>query len=123
MTSLPMHGVTWAGAIAILIFTGCVFHDVRTQQAKIETFCRIDGVVSAGEATNPVLVGLVRHNGGALDDKKNWGLVDHFVLDSRAAGGFALLRVPTALSHSWISTPTASTNRGNRSCRSTRTNS
>ncbi len=82
MTALPMHGVFWAGAIAILIFTGCVFHDVRTQQAKIETFCRIDGVVRAGEAKNPVLVGLVRHNGGALDDKKNWGLVDHFVLDA-----------------------------------------
>ena len=73
---------SWIWVIGVFVLAGCVFHDVRTQQAKLETFCRIDGVVSAGEATNPVLVGLVRHNGGALDDKKNWSLVDHFVLDS-----------------------------------------
>ena len=72
----------WTSAVALLVLTGCVFHDVRTQQSKLERFCRIDGVVSAGEATNPLLVGLVRHNGGALDDKNNWTLVDHFVLDS-----------------------------------------
>ena len=64
------------------MLTGCVFQDVRTQQSKMETFCRIDGVVSAGEGTNPVLVGVVRHNGGAFDDRNNWSLVEHFVLES-----------------------------------------
>ena len=64
------------------MLTGCVFQDVRTQQSKMETFCRIDGVVSAGEGTNPVLVGVVRHNGGAFDDRNNWSLVEHVVLES-----------------------------------------
>jgi hypothetical protein len=48
----------------------------------METFCRIDGSVSAGQATNPVLVGLVRHDGGDLENRANWSLVDHFVLES-----------------------------------------
>ena len=42
----------------------------------------LDGSVSAGQATNPVLVGLVRHDGGDLENRANWSLVDHFVLES-----------------------------------------
>ena len=68
---------------ALLALTGCVFQEVRTQQSKMETFCRIEGSVSARQETpSPLLVGLVRHNGGSLDDRKNWSLVDHFVLES-----------------------------------------
>jgi pimeloyl-ACP methyl ester carboxylesterase len=66
----------------MLMLTACVFHDVRTQQSKMETFCRISGSVSARQdPPSPLLVGLVRHKGGALEDTKNWHLVDHFVLD------------------------------------------
>lgn len=73
----------WIGIVVIFHLTGCLFQDVRTQQAKLETFCKIDGSVSTGLATpSPLLVGLVRHNGGALDDRHNWSLVDHFVLES-----------------------------------------
>jgi len=82
MKAQPMQRISWAGAVAMLICTGCVFQDVRTQQSKMETFCRIDGSVSAGQATNPVLVGLVRHDGGDLENRANWSLVDHFVLES-----------------------------------------
>ncbi len=70
-------------AVAMLILTGCVFQEVRTQQSKMETFCRIDGSVSARQETpSPLLVGLVRHNGGVLEDQANWSLIDHFVLES-----------------------------------------
>ena len=82
MKAQPMQIISWVGAVAMLICTGCVFQDVRTQQSKMETFCRIDGSVSADQATNPVLVGLVRHNGGDLENRANWSLVDHFVMES-----------------------------------------
>jgi pimeloyl-ACP methyl ester carboxylesterase len=73
----------WRGAVAILMLGGCVFQDVRVQQTKMETFCRIGGSVSAPqEAPSPLMVGLIRHNEGALDDPEKWDLVDHFVLDS-----------------------------------------
>ena len=69
--------------VAAVIATGCVFQDVRVQQSKLETFCKIDGSVSAAQETSsPLLVGLVRHDGGVLDDSRNWSLVDHFVLDA-----------------------------------------
>jgi pimeloyl-ACP methyl ester carboxylesterase len=71
----------WFGSV--LIMTGCVFQDVRTQQAKLETFCKIDGTVATEhDHAGPVLVGLLRHTGGALDDLQNWNLADHFVLES-----------------------------------------
>ena len=67
----------------MFVLAGCVFQDVRTQQSKMETFCRIGGSVSARQETpSPLLVGLVRHNGGALEDTQNWSLVDHFVLEA-----------------------------------------
>ena len=73
--------VAWI--VAPLMLTGCVFQDVRTQQSKMEAFCRIEGLVSAQQETpSPLLVGLVRHNGGDLDAPKNWSLVDHFVRES-----------------------------------------
>ena len=83
MNVLPMPGISWACVVAVLLFTGCVFQEVRTQQARLEKFCKIDGSVSAEQQTpSPLLVGLVRHTGGALDDPKNWSLVDHFILES-----------------------------------------
>jgi pimeloyl-ACP methyl ester carboxylesterase len=75
--------LTWLWLLAVWVSVGCVFQDVRTQQSKMETFCRIEGFVSALQDTSsPLLVGLVRHNGGVFDDPKNWSLVDHFVRDS-----------------------------------------
>ena len=73
----------WIWAVAMLLMTGCVFQEVRTQQSKLAAFCRIDGSVSARQETpSPLLVGLVRHNGGVLEDQQNWSLIDHFVLES-----------------------------------------
>ena len=71
------------GAIALLLLTGCVFRDVREQQAKIDVFCFIGGTVATEqESTRPIVVGLVRHTGGAVEEVRNWVLADHFVLES-----------------------------------------
>src|SRR6476661_8450952 len=35
MKAQPMQRISWAGAVAMLICTGCVFQDVRTQQSKM----------------------------------------------------------------------------------------
>jgi pimeloyl-ACP methyl ester carboxylesterase len=73
----------WMWTVALLLLTGCVFQEVRTQQTKMTALCRIDGSVSARQETpSPLLVGLVRHNGGILEDQENWSLIDHFVLES-----------------------------------------
>ncbi|HET7910198.1 MAG TPA: alpha/beta fold hydrolase [Nitrospira sp.] len=79
----PQDVLSRFALVAAVIATGCVFQDVRVQQSKLETFCKIDGSVSAAQETSsPLLVGLVRHDGGVLDDSRNWSLVDHFVLDA-----------------------------------------
>jgi pimeloyl-ACP methyl ester carboxylesterase len=79
------HGICSLGFWFVIVFIlpGCVFQDVRSQQAKLEMFCKIDGSVTT-EHDHPghVLVGLIRHTGGALDDLHNWNLADHFVLES-----------------------------------------
>jgi pimeloyl-ACP methyl ester carboxylesterase len=83
VNALPMERFSWTVAIAVLLFGGCVFQEVRTQQSHMETYCRISGSVSAGlERQSLLLVGLVGHTGGALDDPRNWSLIDHFVLES-----------------------------------------
>src|SRR5689334_7248247 len=83
MKRLSIARGVWPVAISILMLTGCVFRDVRTQQEKMETYCRISGTVTATQSpAAPLLVGLVRHNGGISDDPQNWSLVDHFVLES-----------------------------------------
>lgn len=70
-------------AAAMLVLRGCFFQNVRTQQSKMEMFCKIAGSVSTEhETTSPMPVGLVRHSGGALDERQNWSLADHFVLES-----------------------------------------
>ncbi|MDF2458762.1 MAG: hypothetical protein K0S79_1178 [Nitrospira sp.] len=75
--------LSWLSVVGIFSLTGCVFHDVRTQQSKMETFCRIGGsVTTEHDQARPILVGLVRHAGGALEEPQNWHLVDHFVLES-----------------------------------------
>ena len=71
------------GAIALLLLTGCVFRDVREQQAKMDVFCLIGGsVTTEQESTRPIVVGLMRHAGGAIEEVRNWSLADHFVLET-----------------------------------------
>src|SRR4051812_21889085 len=69
--------------LVFLMLTGCVFKDVRQQQAKMDAVCLIGGTVTTEHPnTKPILVGLVRHTGGALEMVENWVLADHFVLES-----------------------------------------
>jgi hypothetical protein len=50
-----------AFSAALLLLTGCLFQDVRSQQLKMETFCRIGGAVTTEQDhARPILVGLVR---------------------------------------------------------------
>jgi pimeloyl-ACP methyl ester carboxylesterase len=78
-------------SVAVLTLSSCVFKDVREQQAEIDSFCAIAGTVTTERpSTNPLIVGLVRHTGGGLEDTKNWALTDHFISES---GGRWLFRV------------------------------
>jgi hypothetical protein len=75
------HLTIWV--VASLFLTGCVFRDVREQQKEADAYCLIGGTVATErDSLNPVLVGLIRHTGGELDQPQNWALVDHFVLES-----------------------------------------
>jgi pimeloyl-ACP methyl ester carboxylesterase len=56
---------------------------VREQQKQADAYCLIGGTVATEhDSLNPLLVGLIRHTGGELDQLLNWALVDHFVLES-----------------------------------------
>ena len=50
-----------AYGVAFLLLTGCRFQDVRSQQSKMETYCRIGGsVTTEQDHARAILVGLVR---------------------------------------------------------------
>jgi len=81
------------GVVFSLILTGCVFRDVREQQKRADAYCVFGGTVATEyDSPNPLLVGLVRHTGGELEELRNWALVDHFVLES--AGRWMFHAVP-----------------------------
>ncbi len=75
----------------ILIFTGlalapllagCDLLAVREQQQKSEVFCLLRGDVKPEKPEEgDLVVVLLRHKGGAVTAKENWGLVDHFLLE------------------------------------------
>lgn len=62
--------------------TGCDLLAVKGQQQKIAGYCHIYGTVNP-EIDNgkKLIVALFKFNGGAIDDRGNWGIVDHFVND------------------------------------------
>src|SRR5262245_30941411 len=87
-----------AGSIAFLVLSGCVFKDVRQQQAEMDTTCSYSGSVrTEGESKNPLVVGLARHISGDLDNPKNWELADHFVTDFGGSWYFRVGRATYAL--------------------------
>jgi pimeloyl-ACP methyl ester carboxylesterase len=66
-----------------LLAGGCVFRDVREQQALIDENCVIEGrAASAGTGANPIVVVLARRTGA------QWRIVDHFVLERPGRWGF-----------------------------------
>ena len=61
---------------------GCMFRDVREQQARIAAFCQFEGEVAA-ERTEaaPLVVMLLRESAKDAASGEPWELADHYVLD------------------------------------------
>ncbi|HEX9184357.1 MAG TPA: hypothetical protein VF876_13975, partial [Burkholderiales bacterium] len=73
---------------------GCMFRDVKEQQAIIATFCVLEGEVSAERRdAAPLVVVLVWQAGADPRRRESWQVADHFVLEGagrwrfRAAAG------------------------------------
>lgn len=61
---------------------GCMFRDVREQQARIATFCQVEGeVATERHEAAPLVVLLLRATGKGSAAGESWELADHFVLD------------------------------------------
>ena len=72
----------YALLLVVLAVQGCMFADVRKQHDIIDTFCVLEGEVSA-ERRDPVplVVVLVRKIGADPQQRESWQVADHFVLD------------------------------------------
>jgi len=76
-----------AVAVAAALVTGCVFRDVRLQQARIDSQCQIQGTVASERAdTRPLVVALVRV--ADADRARQWEIADHFVAEGPGRWGF-----------------------------------
>ncbi len=77
---------------AILVFslvTGCNILAVEEQQQKVASFCQFLGVVKPEIREKGLLVVvLFRHKGGTLENRNNWNLVDHYVLEKAGRWSF-----------------------------------
>src|SRR6187549_2839515 len=68
---------------------GCVFQDVREQQARIDATCVIEGTAaSAGGGDKPIVVALLRPAGESVPGRK-FLVADHFVLEAEGRWAFA----------------------------------
>lgn len=89
---LSMMLVAVVAAVAVLA-TGCVFRDVRLQQARIDAQCQIQGTVASERGdTRPLVVALVRVADTGANGVAQREIADHFVLEG--AGRWAFLASP-----------------------------
>ena len=88
-----MHrSIVALGALVSLAQSGCMFLDVAEQQEAFDALCLISGTVTTeAERNGPLVVGLVHHAGGGIDEIGNWTLADHFVLESEGPWMFLTL--------------------------------
>ena len=84
----PLHFARCVAAAAVLL-AGCVFQDVREQQARIDATCVIEGTAAsvAGD-DRPVVVALLRPAGASAPGRK-FLVADHFVLEAAGRWAFA----------------------------------
>ena len=62
---------------------------VKEQQHKVSSFCQFLGTIKPELREKGILVVvLFRHKGGTLENKLNWNLVDHFMLEKAGQWGF-----------------------------------
>jgi len=67
-------------ALASATLSGCVFLDVKRQQAKLDAFCTVSGTVASERSADiPLVVVLVRKVGEDPNIDQNWSVFDHFV--------------------------------------------
>jgi pimeloyl-ACP methyl ester carboxylesterase len=75
--------------LASVLAAGCVFQDVREQQAKLEATCVIDGTTSsAGTTPHPIVVVLARRTLPADKSERPWQIADHFVMEEPGPWAF-----------------------------------
>ena len=75
--------------LVALALAGCVFQDVREQQARMDETCVITGTAaSASGRERPIVVALLRPAGEAAPGRK-WLIADHFVLEAAGRWAFA----------------------------------
>lgn len=80
-------------AVAAMLAGGCVFREVRLQQARIDAQCQIRGTVASERAsTRPLVVVLVRVTDANADATRGREIADHFVLEG--AGRWQFLASP-----------------------------
>jgi pimeloyl-ACP methyl ester carboxylesterase len=77
-----------AAACALLAAGGCVFQDIREQQALIDSACVIEGrATGTSPEARPVVVVLATRS---KDAARPWRIVDHFVLEQPGAWAFGV---------------------------------
>jgi pimeloyl-ACP methyl ester carboxylesterase len=76
-----IKSIAFAAAIAA-VAGGCMFRDVKEQQARMAAYCPIEGEVAAERRSQaPLVVLLLRQEGGEAARRESWALSDHFVLE------------------------------------------
>lgn len=91
----PSAGPLLAAVLLLLAgIQGCMFRDVKEQQAIIASYCVLEGEVAAERRDPaPLVVVLVRQTGTDAQRRESWQVADHFVLEGagrwrfRAAAG------------------------------------
>ena len=91
-TAREAIGDTVAGPVlglAALLLGGCIFQDVREQQALMDATCVIEGTAASAAATDrPIVVALLRPAGDSAPGRE-WLVADHFVLEAAGPWAFA----------------------------------
>jgi len=76
-------------AASSMIIGGCMFLDVKEQQASLDATCLISGSVTSARADpQPMIVVLFRQADDGATAPASWKVVDHFVMEQPGRWGF-----------------------------------
>lgn len=80
-----MHKIIhWLAAtcLTVLSLSGCGLLAVQEQHEKIAQYCQLSGTVNPElDDHKRLVIALFKYQGGDINDRKNWGVFDHFVTD------------------------------------------
>ena len=89
MACFPRYIPILLVAVSYLL-TGCDLLAFKEQKQKMKAFCLVRGSVKLETpGDGDLVVILFRHKGGPLEQKSNWSLVDHFLLEQPGPWVFA----------------------------------